>query len=367
MRFRSAQIDIVPCKPVSAPCRIHIVSLMTENKYGQNAPPCNIYNDASANCLRCMSSQSNHDQWILCFVFFKVKLKQRNADSHVALYCIGKEDAVHVSIVIGKQRSSMDGITRLELMPWELSAWNGRMSSICPLTSSSNPNYTPHEKLLVYACDVLYMPVKNEIIQAMQKILMENTEEPALHVPKLDNTTSVPSVSDSTPKFEKMLGWKYPASWKMATDFVNRSWRSYQDLTAPSVDADMVTQHKAFEQTGAQCAQLSVCILLQVLDNDRRLGGSLNVSNYHVNALRRLLHDNGTSLHPQNVLEVFTMVSDGQPGIDCDQMVHKLFQRASLANVEMRWCHGGVIKNVEDIVVPDPWQYCPALPTPFMQ
>tara|TARA_Y100000389_G_scaffold53057_1_gene48930 strand:+ start:987 stop:1427 length:441 start_codon:yes stop_codon:yes gene_type:complete len=109
------------------------------------------------------------EQFAVCYAFWKVKLMPNTSKSANALaYCLGMEDVVHASIMLGRIRKGDNNTRQLHLYPWEISAWNGRPSGICPLMGKSDPNYTANKTMCVYLHEILFVPICHDVAQKFQ-------------------------------------------------------------------------------------------------------------------------------------------------------------------------------------------------------
>lgn len=304
-------------------------------------------------------------------------------------YCLGMDDVVHASIMLGRIRKSDNNTQQLHLYPWEISAWNGRPSGICPLMGKSDPNYTANKTMCVFLHEILFVPICHDIAQKFQvgvfclksespdvfsRELKQKTQEMMLpatptvsvSMPKTDNALASHSSSPNRSSLTMLMGYQYPSQSRMAADFLRRRWNSYKEPAGQSPTEQLDILKRVFKVNGAQCAQLCVANLLDVISLQQRHSGTINVSNYFVHEFRKLLNDNETSLHPQNVLETFAKANSGQPLVDCEMHVTPLFSRASAPDVELFWAYSRRILELSDVVVPDPWLQQPRLPHPFI-
>ena len=191
---------------------------------------------------------------------------------------------------------------------------------------------------------------------------------PGLHTTLATPPTTNALPADDTPAsaLSSLVGFQYPSQARMAKDFVTRKWRTLKPPCGSTPSEQVAIARSAFRGSGAQCAQLCVMNLLDVITAQQKQTGAVRVSNYHVHMLRRLLHEHESSLHPQHVLDTFAAASDGQPGVDCDMAVCRLFSRASDPDVVLFWAFGSRIADLADVVVPDPWLQQPSLPHAFL-
>ena len=185
----------------------------------------------------------------------------------------------------------------------------------------------------------------------------------------LPATTNAFNASESSPgeaPLNKLTGYHYPSQSRMAADFLKRRWNAMTEPAGSNSMEQIAAARRIFDANGAQCAQLCVANALDVINAQQRHSQGVNVSNFHLHAFRKLLHDHETSLHPQNVMETFAAASDGQPMVDCEMHVTKLFFCASKGNVDLFWAYRGRILDLNDVVVPDPWTQQPTLPCAFI-
>ncbi len=188
----------------------------------------------------------------------------------------------------------------------------------------------------------------------------------SISVPGTTNAFNTSENATGETPLTKLTGYHYPSQSRMAADFLKRRWNAMTEPGGSNSMEQIAAARRIFDANGAQCAQLCVANALDVINAQQKHSQGVNVSNFHLHAFRKLLHDHETSLHPQNVMETFAAASDGQPMVDCEMHVIKLFSCASNGDVDLFWAYGRRIPELEDVVVPDPWLQQPILPCAFI-
>ena len=71
-----------------------------------------------------MGTHVEGEKFVVGFAFWRVDLHPPvSAGATLISYCLGVDDVVHVSVVLGRIRRGDNNTRQLHLYPWEISAW----------------------------------------------------------------------------------------------------------------------------------------------------------------------------------------------------------------------------------------------------
>lgn len=228
---------------------------------------------------------------------------------------VGKK--VHVALALGNITTSGQKKT-INIAPCEiLSCWNSRTSGTCALAVLGK-EFTHHSGFTVFADDILYL----EITQGMEE-----------KIKKLS------SVSESDGGLKNI---PYPSLMRMGMDMFMTF--VFQSHTYENLEDELSKCHKKFPESGVQCAQMVLYMLLMTIKEDRTAVEATDMKN-----MMNMLRNAKTSLHPNLLYNELIQVKS-EVGELLLKSVNGENQNYSI------YLNSYPVKDIKDIIIPQPFQ-----------
>lgn len=280
-------------------------------------------------------------QAVLVVLFYRVEGCQNRLiwAANVAGKLRRNGNLLHVGISLGHVSHDKEakGTPRIDILPFDYSAWNGRKVGFSPIFPESQaPRGSEADgSFRVLVEKFMWMPIQPEVMTQIQNQIASSDDN------KQDSNHAA-SV--------RFIGVSYPSGLQMVLDAVlaatPSSLRSIFSVKENQGLVDFLKDlRESFNSRSAQCAQITCAVILNVVQMGMDVHGQKHMKGEFICNLKEKLNTHGRALHPGDLYSVLREAK----GTDELPLFHEVCREDSTVSL-----YGTLLDSSENIVLVSP-------------